>query len=209
MFIVYSPEGKSFIGASKAVPPLKVDPLKRTDPVEDDVLDGFNMGVELDLKSPKGSAAIHAYETTQKDKARRVVVRVAEIMSTPVKVISSENTLEEAWFLMQENHIQHLPVVASGSLIGICSQRDLLSRMIVSKDGLVEGIKRETVADIMQLHVITTTENTDIRHVATVLTEYEIGALVIMDSSQKPIGVVTRGDMIERLANEPPVELYI
>ena len=130
-------------------------------------------------------------------------------MSTPVKVISSENSIEEAWLLMQEHQIKHLPVTNLDGLIGICSQRDLLSRVIVNKDGELEGAKPETVADVMQTHVVTTVAETDIRHVATVLTECDIGALVVMNDFQQPIGIVTRGDIIKCLANEPPFELYV
>ena len=95
------------------------------------------------------------------------------------------------------------------NLVGICSQRDLLTRVIVGKDGELEGAKRETVSDIMQTHVVTTVAETDIRHVANVLTQYDIGALVIMNNFQQPIGIVTRGDIIKRLGNEPPLELYV
>ncbi len=212
MFIVYSPEGQSFIGATQKMPPLKIDPIKRSNPLEDDVTEGFDMTSVLDLKQGKKSAghsAIKAYEVTQKEPARRVVVRVAEIMSTPVSVVSDENTLEEAWNVMQKKHIQHLPVIREGKLVGMISQRDLLCRVIVNKEGLLEGVKRETVADIMQEKVVTTTEDTDIRHIANVLSQYDIGALVIMSPYESPVGIVTRGDIIKRLSNEPPLELYV
>jgi acetoin utilization protein AcuB len=212
MFIVYSPEGQSFIGASQKIPPLKIDPLKRSNPLEDDVTEGFNLNVDQggsQSKSSSGYAAIHAYKAAQKKSTRRVVVKVAEIMSAPVKVISDENSIEEAWQLMQASHIQHLPVIRAGELVGICSQRDLLNRVIVSKDGLLEGAKREHVFDVMQTQVVTTTEETDIRHVANVLIQYDIGALVIMNPYETPVGIVTRGDIIKRLGNEPPLELYV
>lgn len=212
MFIVYSPEGQSFIGASQKIPPLKVDPSKRSNPLEEDVTEGFNLNEDLNVKPDKNTkshVAIDAYEATQKESVRRVVVKVAEIMSAPIKVISDENSIEEAWLLMQKNHIQHLPVIRAGELVGICSQRDLLTRVIVSKDGLLEGAKRERVADIMQTQVVTTTEETDIRQIANVLSQYDIGALVIMNPYETPVGIVTRGDIIKRLGNEPPLELYV
>ncbi len=212
MFIVYSPEGQSFIGSSQKIPPLKVDPLRRSNPLEEDVTEGVSTGVDQEGRKRNKStshSAIHAYKSTQKKTIRRVVVKVAEIMSSPVKVISDENSIEEAWQLMQVQNIQHLPVIRAGKLVGICSQRDLLNRVIVDKDGLLEGAKRERVADIMQTHVVTTTEETDIRHVANVLSQYDIGALVIMNPYETPVGIVTRGDIIKRLGNEPPLELYV
>ena len=208
MFVVYSPEGRSFIGATQPIPTLKVDPSSRVNAVEDNVLDGIDVESDEQSAQQKG-AAINAYLTNQKDKSRRVVVKVSEIMSSPVEVVSSENSLEEAWLRMKGGMIAHLPVMGENQLIGICSQTDLLGRVIVGKEGALEGVKPETVADIMTTQVVTTQADTDIRHVAMVLTEYRIGALVVMNQLEKPIGIVTRGDLVKRLANDPPVELYI
>ncbi|GKT12127.1 MAG: acetoin utilization protein AcuB [Thiomicrorhabdus sp.] len=209
MFIIYSPEGQSFIGASQAIPALKVDPAKRINDVEDNVLDGVGVEAEEAKGRGKGFNAVNAYVTNQKDRNRRVVVKVSEVMTSPVEVITSENSLEDAWNKMQENNIAHLPVMRLDMLIGICSQTDLLGRVIVDKSGALEGVKQELVSDIMKTQVITTQADTDIRHVARVLTEYEIGALVVMNDYQQPMGIVTRGDLIKRLSNDPPVELYI
>lgn len=212
MFIVYAPEGKSFIGQKPKTPPLRVGPVMPVNPVEEDVLDGE----KADLKTPyhaqkhqKSDSAVHAYEVNQADKRRRVVVKVAEIMSSPVVLISDENSLEEAWLLMQEHKISYLPVVKSGTLVGLCSQADLLGRVIVSKEGVLEGVKQESVAEVMHAQVVTTSGDTDIRHVAQVLSDYDAGALVIMSEFNEVIGIVTEGDLVKRLANNPPVEIYI
>jgi acetoin utilization protein AcuB len=212
MFIVYAPEGRSFIGQKPKIPPLKVDPIMRVNPLEEDVLEGGDpeLKEESHLQKPSRSAlAVKAYKVTQTDKHRRVVVKVSEIMSSPVILISDENSLEEAWLLMQEHKVSYLPVIKSGELVGLCSQADLLGRMIVSKKGQLEGVKQETVAEVMQAQVTTTLGDTDIRHVAKVLSDYDLGALVIMNAFSEVEGIVTEGDLIERLANDPPVELYI
>jgi CBS-domain-containing membrane protein len=146
---------------------------------------------------------------TQEDKRRRVVVKVAEIMSAPVVLVTDENSLEEAWLLMQEHKVKYLPVIRAGVLVGLCSQVDLLGRVIVNKEGLLEGVKQETVAEVMQSRVVTTNGDTDIRHIAQVLSDYDAGALVIMSESSEVVGIVTEGDLVKRLANDPPVELYI
>ncbi len=212
MFIVYAPEGQSFIGREPKVPPLRVDPLKPVNPIEKDVLDGAtaNSNVTYPLqKHQKAGLAVHAYEVTQEDKRRRVVVKVAEIMSAPVILISDENSLEEAWLLMQKHKVSYLPVIKAGVLVGLCSQADLLGRLIVNKEGVLEGVKQETVAEVMQSQVVTTSGDTDIRHIAQVLSDYDAGALVIMSEPSEVVGIVTEGDLVKRLANDPPVELYI
>ncbi|MCF6346528.1 MAG: CBS domain-containing protein [Thiomicrorhabdus sp.] len=212
MFVVYSPEGQSFIGASQSVPPLKVEPIRRSSAAGEEPQDLFSLDAGADFQQSQyqaNSVALSAYKGKQKNRTRRVVVKVSEIMSTPVKTIFSESTVEEAWRLMQEHKIEHFPVLHLDNLVGICSQRDLLKRVIVGDSGALEGAKRETVADVMSAQVVTTVADTDIRQVAKVLTQYEIGALVVMNVFQQPIGIVTRGDIIKRLANAPPLELYV
>jgi CBS-domain-containing membrane protein len=137
------------------------------------------------------------------------VVKVAEIMSSPVETIDIDDSLETAWQLMQKHSIKHLPVIDNGELVGICSQTNLLGRVIVSNSGELEGVKPEKVGQVMQSEVVTTSLDTDIRHVAQVLTEYQIDALLIMSEYHKILGIVTESDLISRLAKEPPVELYV
>jgi len=209
MFIVYSPEGQSFIGAAQNLPALKLDPAKRINKIEDPELEGLN----VDVKQPKTSGnkennALDAYKENQKDSQRRLVVKGSEIMSTPVITIDEGSSLEDAWYLMQKHHIKHLPVISQGELVAMCSQTDLLARVVVSKTGELEGVKPEKVSDIMKTGVVTTTLETDIRHIALALTDYDIDALLIMGEYQKIMGIVTEGDLINRLATEPPLELY-
>ena len=212
MFIVYAPEGKSFIGQKPKLPPLKVNPLTPIHSIDEDVLEGGKSDLNATLnpqKKQKSDSAVHAYEVNQSDKRRRVVVKVAEIMSSPVVLVSDENSLEEAWLLMQKHKVSYLPVMKAGVLVGLCSQADLLGRVIVSKDGVLEGVKQEIVAEVMQSQVVTTQGDTDIRHVAQVLSDYGVGALVIMGESAEVVGIITEGDLVKRLAKDPPVELYV
>lgn len=129
-------------------------------------------------------------------------------MSSPVIMADCNNSLEEAWLLMQKHKVKHLPVLSNGELVAMCSQANLLTRMIVSSSGELEGVKPEKVSDVMKPGVVTTSHETDIRHIALVLTEYHIDALVIMNEYQKILGIVTEHDLVSRLAQEPPIELY-
>ena len=197
MFMVYSPEGQSFIGAAQNLPVLRVDPAKRINKVEDTSLDEVKVDVKDSSAHAQKKEALNAYKQNQQSKKRRVIVKVAEIMSSPVISVQSNASLENAWYLMEVDN-----------LVGICSQTDLLARMVIGREGQIEGVKRETVLQVMHPQVVTTSADTEIRHVAQALTEYEIDSLVIMNEYQKVIGIVTEKDLISRLAQEPPIEIY-
>ncbi|WP_321322986.1 HPP family protein [Thiomicrorhabdus sp.] len=209
MFIVYSPEGQSFIGALQNLPALKVDPAKRINRIEETELEGLKVDIKnRQDSSKKENSALNAYKVNQQSSQRKIIVKVAEIMSSPVITVESNSSLEEAWLLMQKHKIKHLPVLNNGELVAMCSQANLLTRMIVSSSGELEGVKPEKVSDVMKPEVITTSHETDIRHIALALTEYQIDVLVIMNEYQKILGIVTESDLISRLAQEPPIELY-
>ncbi|WP_127470757.1 HPP family protein [Thiomicrorhabdus aquaedulcis] len=210
MFIVYSPEGQRIIGAS-LIPPLKVDPASRINPVEQAGFGAVNVEEhERENPAKRAQSPLNAYELMQKqEQGRRLVVKVADIMSYPVIHVSSEWTIEQAWLLMQQHKIKHLPVLMHDRLVGICSQDDLLARIILSKKGDIEGVKAEQVADVMHANVITTVPETDIRRVAQVFDDYSIGALLVMSTQGVMLGIVTKMDLIHRLSQEPPLELYV
>ena len=208
MFMVYTPEGRSFIGDAQNLPALKVDPARRVNKVEDMDVSNFKVDIKGSEKKSTKNEALNAYKKNQNQSKRRLIVKVSEIMTAPVFTIERNTSIEQAWAMMQEYKIKHLPVMNGDNLVGICSQSDLLSRMIVSNQGQLEGVKNESVAQIMKEKVITTSSDTDIRHVAQVLTEFEIDALLIMSDYYQIVGIVTERDLISRLATEPPLELY-
>lgn len=209
MFIVYSPEGRSFIGAVQSLPVLKVDPAQRINKIEETELGALKVDVKAQQHTQKDSnAALRAYKKNQTKLPGQVIVNVSEIMTSPVFTININNSIEEAWHLMQAKKVKHLPVLNNAELVGMCSQEDLLARIIVSKSGELEGVKQEQVGDVMQSGVVTTTLDTDIRHVAQALTGYQIDVLVIMSEYHQILGIVTESDLIRRLAKEPPIEIY-
>lgn len=71
---------------------------------------------------------------TERDLVRRVLasnldpekIKVSEIMSKPVHTVSSDMEVSEAAQQMSERNVRRLPVVDSGKLAGIITERDLL-----------------------------------------------------------------------------------
>ncbi len=209
MFIVYSPDGQSFIGSVQQLPMLKVDPTKRINKINESEFEGLKPD---NRPSQSGHAvslnpAVDAYKKNQRS-SRHLIVKAAELMSSPVITVNSSEAIENAWNLMQKKGIKHLPVLERGELVGMCTQSNILGRVIINKRGELEGVKPELVSDTMQATVVTTSSDTDVRHVAHALMSFEMDALLVMDDYQRISGIITESDLIRRLANEPPLELY-
>jgi cystathionine beta-synthase len=114
--------------------------------------------------------------------------------------ISAHQKVGEAINAMQRYSISQLPVVrdgAGGSLadvIGSLQDRDLLDRVFKNADAL-----HEDVATAMQPPLATVDADASVDEIVTALTGRTNAVLVASDG--RPVGVVTRSDLLEYLAH--------
>ena len=209
MFIVYSPEGQSAIAAADLKPHLRIDPTKRVPAVGKSELDETHLLPEDKKQSAPNRSAIQEYQSVQTSDQGQPLVHASEIMSSPVITVREQTLLADAWKLMNEQNIHHLPVIdASQTLVGIISSTEILQKAIVGLDGELEYVRAHLVADVMKKEVITTHPVTDIRKVALVMTTYQIGSVLIMSQDGAVQGMVTLSDLVRRLSETPPITLY-
>ena len=207
MFIVYSPEGRNKVSSVQQLPVEKLSSVKRVNPVTKSNLEKLNTE-ENTQNQNSGLNATNIYKKNQQTERHPVTLAV-QLMSNPVTVVGPNASLQYAWQLMQQEDIKHLPVIDNEQVVGVCSQALLLRRLYFDSNNKLQGELDSLVANVMHTTVITTTAETNIRHIAKALTEYDIDVLVVMDESQLVQGIITEKDLIKRLANEPPLELYI
>lgn len=211
MFVVYSPEGRNYIPSGKNLPDLKADRVKQVLAEGESEMDQFHLDIQhpYGKQKPKVHNALEQYHQVQSPHDRVVVVKAQEIMSQPVVRITPESSLDEAWLLMQKSRIHHLPVeTPTGQLVGVVTSTEILARVIVNQKGDIEQSMPEAVSDVMIEEVITTKGETDIRRVALVMSAYSISCLPIMSETEEVIGIVTLSDIVKRLSELPPLEIY-
>ncbi|WP_119157751.1 CBS domain-containing protein [Caldimonas tepidiphila] len=86
---------------------------------------------------------------TERDYARKVVLRgrssdktpVRDIMSAPVMYVSPAQTTEQCMALMTENRLRHLPVMDQGRLVGLISIGDLVKDIISEQKFIIEQLE--------------------------------------------------------------------
>jgi len=114
--------------------------------------------------------------------------------------ISAHQKVGEAIDVMQRYSISQLPVVRDGvveslaDVIGSLQDRDLLDRVFKNADAL-----HEDVASAMQPPLAAVEEGASVDDVFSALTGRSNAVLVARDG--KPVGVVTRSDLLEYLAH--------
>lgn len=206
MFIVYSPEGRNRVTAAQSFPKLKVDRTKEALALGESEMDQLHLNA---VQSGKGHSqeALKQYESVQHQQPRSIVVKISEIMVEPVITITPDQSISEAWQLMKNSKVNHLPVVdLDGHLVGLITSYDLLYLSFEAEKPVVTDTLN--VADWMKSEVVTTKGDTDIRKVAFVMSEYHLSCLPIMSEVDEVIGIVTQSDIVRRLGQAPPLEVY-
>jgi CBS domain-containing protein len=116
-----------------------------------------------------------------------------EIMTKPVIAVTPLKSLAK---LLTKNHISGAPVLdESGRLIGIVSERDLLSK------------RGSQVKSIMTEKVVRVTEDTSVEEIASLMTTQNVKRLPVM-RGQQLAGIVSRADIIRAMAMGQNIALY-
>lgn len=156
-------------------------------------------------------AAQQAYqEQTHPARSPKPAILAKDLMTTPVVTLPSDATLIDAWALMSRRSFRHLPISSvHGTLVGMVSDRDLIRH---APDLVMAGIQstaaRRRLADIMSPRVLSATPTTDIREIARVMMDERVGALPILDTERRPVGIISKQDLLRGLANHGPLELW-
>src|SRR5204863_5136724 len=126
--------------------------------------------------------------------------RAEETVGPALVTIAAHQKVGEAIDIMQRYSISQLPVVRDGDVqsladvIGSLQDRDLLDRVFKNPDAL-----HEDVASAMQPPLAAVESNVTLDEVFATLTG-RTNALVIANNG-KPVGVLTRSDLLEYLAH--------
>jgi len=96
---------------------------------------------------------------TERDYARKIVLMerssrhtpVRDIMSTPVRCVSPDQTTEECMALMTEYRIRYLPVIIAGQVIGMVSIGDLIKNLIFEQEQTIRKLEHYIHGDSFQV----------------------------------------------------------
>ena len=125
-------------------------------------------------------------------------MHLKELMTSPVATIAPDSSLADAARKMLKLDIGLLPVADGQKIVGIVSDRDITIRAVAK--GL--DPERTPVREVMSQEVFTCPVGSDALVACTMKEEKQVRRLVVMDTGQMPVGIVSLGDIALHLRRE-------
>lgn len=134
-------------------------------------------------------------------------MNVRDLMKSKVVSISADDTLRIVHEIMELGRVRHLPVVRSGRLVGVVSQRDLLHASLSNVIGIpreeqdlfLEGVK---IGEVMSSPPTWIAPDASVQEAAALMAEKKIGCLPVVDG-EKIAGILTETDLLQHFASVP------
>ena len=125
-------------------------------------------------------------------------MKVSQIMSSDVQVITADQPIQEAARLMMDSDTGALPVGDGERLIGMVTDRDITVRATAAGD----HPRVATVMEVMTPVVVTCTADQDVREAGRLMVEQQIRRLPVVDEAGRLVGMVSLGDLAVRTGDE-------
>lgn len=126
---------------------------------------------------------------------------IEHIMSRHVVTVELDDTLKQVRDLFAAFRFHHLLVLEHGKLVGIISDRDLLSNISPFIGKMQEkpidlASLQKHAHQIMTRHVVTVTPTTSLQDAAELMLARGISALPVIDAEGRVVGIVTWRDLL-------------
>ncbi|MCA9772617.1 MAG: CBS domain-containing protein [Myxococcales bacterium] len=128
-------------------------------------------------------------------------MNVGAVMTQDVQVIDVKDGLAEAFQMMRDHGIRHLPVGDGERFVGILSSHDLKQALVPFREGddgaviyrLPKGVG---IAEIMTRDVTALSSDAHIEDAAQLMIERKVGCVPVIDDGEL-VGIVTETDLLE------------
>jgi tRNA nucleotidyltransferase (CCA-adding enzyme) len=122
----------------------------------------------------------------------RPLIRVSDVMSSPVMAVEPNLAIDDAYRLMIRYGHAALPVVNERGISGIITRKDL-------DKAELHGLGNVPVSDFMTEGAVTVSPEASVSEAHRMMVLYNIGRLPVVDAAGTLVGIVTRTDMLRAL----------
>lgn len=130
-----------------------------------------------------------------------IIMKIKDIMSSPVYIVSPDETVARARNLMLRHKIGRLVLIENNKPVGIVTKKDISRRLDQAEpQWRRRPIDNIPIKMVMTESLITIFSNASIKQLAELMSENNIGGLPVVNSSNEVVGIVTKWDLIKYFA---------
>ena len=117
-------------------------------------------------------------------------MRVSEVMTPGVRVVSPEQTISEAARLMAELDAGSLPVGEDDRLVGMITDRDIAVRAVAQQKPPTTKVR-----EVMSQEVLYCFDDQDLEDIAQNMSDVKVRRLPVVDREKRLVGIVSISDL--------------
>jgi CBS domain-containing protein len=208
MFAVYGISGPIFQGTLESL--ARLPPVVRRAPVGAVRRVGGPLETGAGAEAHAGAQAIEAYQAMLPENIERgPLYHANQIMQSEVIAVDAADDVAHAWRTLVGHQIHQAPVLdGNRRLVGIVSERNLLTMLNVDAGEVRDVLLFKQVSDVMTTPVVAADPVTDIRRIARVMLDRDVDGVPIVSDSGVLVGFVSRGDILRAVITDPPLSVW-
>ena len=120
--------------------------------------------------------------------------KVIDVASKDLITLKPSLTIKEAAKVLTTGGIEGAPVITDGEILGILTLSDIAGALAQDRESL-------KVIEIMSNNIITVKEDVMISEAIDIMNKNNIGRLIVVNGTGAPQGIVTRTDLLDKIAS--------
>jgi CBS domain-containing protein len=128
-------------------------------------------------------------------------MKAQDAMVRQIIHLTPQETLLDAWMLMEHFGIRHILVLEEDELVGLVSDRDVFRYGQTREEGM--WVPPLPIVEVMTKDILTCHLTDSIAHVASVMYHKKIDALPVLDEDDALKGLITSSDLLLLLFSNP------
>ncbi len=123
-------------------------------------------------------------------------------MTRNVKTVARSLNMLELSEMFERDDFNSYPVEEDGQVVGIVTKFDILKCFAFSPSHMLPNYRdlmNRTVGDVMTPEFIYVSPDTRLTRVLQIMVEHRIRSIIVLDGTQKLVGIIAREDVIAAL----------
>src|SRR5689334_16630536 len=144
------------------------------------------------IRVPRGFSRSKNIETRRGSNllSKEACMKVSEVMTSGVRMVSPEQTISEAARLMAEIDAGALPVGEEDRLVGMITDRDIAVRAVAEHKPPTTKVR-----EVMSQEVLYCFDDQDLDDIAQNMSDVKVRRLPVVNREKRLVGIVSIGDL--------------